>query len=353
MIPSATIATILAPIPLARRAQAILRKYGGSLFAPSQATCWQDSAGTTPGAQDQPVGKLTCSVGSGLYASQSSSGYRPVLRKGAKNWVLNSATLATQSVTVPNVPMTLSIYGTGSITLSGTGSGTLNGTGAGNRVSLTFTPTAGSCTFTVTGSVTSAMLETGSSVSAYVATTTVPLSNSIGPWWLDFDGSDDRLNLSAVPLQLSDDLFIVSGNRYLSGVATQATLGIGGPSPYPNVGTLGYSGSTPRVTYRDSASGIAIIVSDTSTLAQAIVQSTRKQGTEKVLRINGGQKGETDNTVLGAATLSAASIGAYGTGGSSFFGGAIYAIALGKGAITDSELKIVERYIGQLSGVSL
>jgi hypothetical protein len=81
------------------------------------------------------------------------------------NLLLNTETLFTQSATVTNEPHTLSFTGTGTVTLSGTSTaGPLVGTGTGpeNRVSLTFTPTAGTLTLTVSGTVSSAQLETGS-----------------------------------------------------------------------------------------------------------------------------------------------------------------------------------------------
>jgi len=89
------------------------------------------------------------------------------------NLLLNSATLSTQNVTTSATPYTLSFYGTGTVTLSGTSTaGPLVGTGAyPNRVTLTFTPTAGTLTLTVTGSVTSAQLEAGSFATSYITTT--------------------------------------------------------------------------------------------------------------------------------------------------------------------------------------
>lgn len=95
------------------------------------------------------------------------------------NLLLNSATLSTQNVTVVAAPYTLSIFGTGSVTLSGTGSGTLTGTGVSNRVTLTFTPTAGTLTLTVSGSVTSAQIETGDIATDYIPTTTAAVT--VGP----------------------------------------------------------------------------------------------------------------------------------------------------------------------------
>jgi len=88
------------------------------------------------------------------------------------NLLLNSATLSTQSVTVTATAHTLSFYGTGTITLSGASSaGPLIGTGVyPNRVTLTFTPTAGTLTLTVTGTVSNAQLEAGAFATSYIPT---------------------------------------------------------------------------------------------------------------------------------------------------------------------------------------
>lgn len=89
---------------------------------------------------------------------------RCLVEPQSTNLLLNSDTLSTQGVTVTAALHTLHFTGTGTVTLSGASTaGPLVGTGTGeqNRVSLQFTPTAGTLTLTVTGTVSNAQLETG------------------------------------------------------------------------------------------------------------------------------------------------------------------------------------------------
>lgn len=99
------------------------------------------------------------------------NGRREFLLEGsATNLLLNSDELETQSVTTSAETYTLSFYGTGTVTLTGSVSGSLVGTGANDRVSLTFTATAGSLALTVSGSVNNAQLESGANPSSYIPT---------------------------------------------------------------------------------------------------------------------------------------------------------------------------------------
>jgi hypothetical protein len=90
----------------------------------------------------------------------------------ATNLFLDSATPATQGITVAAQVHTLSFYGTGTITLSGASTaGPLVGTGAEpDRVSLTFTPSAGTLTLTVSGSISRPQLETGTVATSPIIT---------------------------------------------------------------------------------------------------------------------------------------------------------------------------------------
>lgn len=106
-------------------------------------------------------------------SGQLRRGDRGVLIEGARtNLFLNSATGATQNITVAATAYTLSFEGTGTVTLSGTSTaGPLVGTGALDRVSLTFTPTAGSLTLTISGTVERVNLEAGAFGSSWIPTT--------------------------------------------------------------------------------------------------------------------------------------------------------------------------------------
>ena len=137
-------------------------------------------------------------VGTGTFASWTLIRVLGLLVEESRtNLLLNSATLSTQSVTVTATAHTLAFYGTGTVTLSGAATGTLVGTGANNRVALTFTPTAGSLTLTVSGSVTSADLQAGAFPTSHIPTTSSQVTraadvasvNELSPWYNASEGA--------------------------------------------------------------------------------------------------------------------------------------------------------------------
>lgn len=134
------------------------------------------------------------------------------------NSLLNSDTLSTQNVTVTASARTISFYGTGTIVLSGAHSATLVGTGAfPSRVSLTFTPTAGTLTVTVTGSVRYAQLESGSFASSYIPTTSSAVTRSadvcsiVGANFTSFYNQSEGTLLADVTPRTVDQLSLVVG----------------------------------------------------------------------------------------------------------------------------------------------
>src|SRR5699024_5947951 len=83
----------------------------------------------------------------GIYKGRPIEGQRTRLNSNFTS--LSSA----ETLSLTNQAYTVSFYGTGSVTLSGAHSDTLNGTGELERVTLTFTPSAGDVTFTPSGTV--------------------------------------------------------------------------------------------------------------------------------------------------------------------------------------------------------
>lgn len=132
---------------------------------------WQADHGVTGLEQYVPTTSAAVYKRRVDYSDGSGVGKQLVEPAAATNLLLNTNTLSTQNVTVTAVAHTLHFTGTGTVTLSGASTaGPLVGTGTGenNRVSLTFTPSAGTLTCTVTGTVTNAFLEVGSVPSSYI-----------------------------------------------------------------------------------------------------------------------------------------------------------------------------------------
>jgi hypothetical protein len=136
--------------------------------------------------------------------------------------LLATDTMATQSATVTAAAHTLAFTGTGTVALTGASiAGPLIGTGAGNRVSLTFTPSAGSLTMTVVGSVTLAQLELGSTATNYQRVSTVYDVTEAGVaslGYLYFDGGDDHMVSSTITPGI-DKAQVFAGVRKLSDAA--------------------------------------------------------------------------------------------------------------------------------------
>jgi len=97
-----------------------------------------------------------------------------LIESGATNLFLNSlvdgTNLATQGVTVTAAPYSVSFYGSGTITFTGAHTGSLVGTDSTTLSTVTFTPTAGTLTCTVTGTVFWAQIESGDISTSHIPT---------------------------------------------------------------------------------------------------------------------------------------------------------------------------------------
>jgi len=195
-----------------------------------------------------------------------------------------------------------------------------------------------------------AQLEIGSAASAYTPTTTAAASNaSAGSYSLQFSGAQS-MALGSVPFQMSDDHAVVAGCSTTSTTGNSKTIyGQGGATTTPRI-QLSFSVSGfAEVAWRDDAGTLASWNSGV-VYASPTVLSAVKQSNAKRLRVNGAQVGATNNTALGATTLTAAAIGVCGaTTPYDYHQGSIGPVIAIKGTVSDSDLLTLERFVASLT----
>ena len=428
--------------------KSILKQYRGSLYVPSPATCFQDSAGTTPCTVDSPVGKLLDSVGTN-HATQSTAGFKPILRGAVKNYIYNSSMVGAVGGSPGTLPTGWSLgtapgiayqvvatgYDAGngvnyvdiafSGTATGTGScsivfnaanttaasagmvfttavlakliagsypasnpvylniierqagGTLNATWTNDfrsttqtaltKVSLTVTVGTASTAYIHTGirmdltsgvsvnftiRIASPQLELGSVSSTYVPTTSAPASSSYGPYWLDFDGVDDRLQLGSVPFQLQDNPFgAMSGQYFPDASVNRRMLSVAGTTSAIAVYAASTSGNSKADFIDDAAVTATLSGSDNLFTQGKIVPSFSDLSNAKTIYKNSVSL-STSSLSQGNSTNTSAYIGNIAAG-TAALKGSLYCVIVGKGAISTQKLRKLEKYAGKLAGVSL
>ena len=205
-----------------------------------------------------------------------------LLQWAPANMLLNSATLGTQSVTaVSGYSYTLSFQGTGSVTGSGGWTGTLNGAGASNRVSVAFTASTTSVTFTVTGSVTSAQLEPTSynSPLAYNATTASPY---YGP---RFDYNPSTLAINGLLLEQSSTNLALYARDMTQAAWTKTNV----TAALTATGVDGISNTATTLTATAGNGTVLQTVTQAATTATYAVSLKRVSGTGTInITQNGG-----------------------------------------------------------------
>ena len=297
----------------------------------------------------------------GNHATQATAASRPVV-SARVNKLLATDVLSTQSLTVAASSNILSFTGTGTITLSGASvAGPLVGTGAGNRVSLAFTPTAGLLTLTVTGSVTLAQLEDGSTATRYQSVVNASTYDTAGfPMYLRFDGVDDRMATAAIGFT-SDKMTVWAGVRKLTDAAvgviceTGATVG-------PNGGNFVIHTQTAPVGYRIAvagSAGAAFLSNDVSIFTSPIsnvISGSMDIAAPTALptRVNGVSPTSTVAGTMGSGTFTPQSLNIGSrTGPSLFFSGNLYSLIVRGAASSAAEIAVTERYVANKTGVTL
>lgn len=154
-----------------------------------------------------------------------------LIEESRTNSLLNSDALSTQSVTVTAAARTLSFYGTGQVVLSGAHSATVTGTGAyPTRTTLTFTPSAGTLTLTVTGTVQYAQLEAGAFATSYIPTTSAALTRNADVAVMTGTNFSDWFNASEGTFLAKSTVSSPTGTCYMLSAndgTTNTNIGIG------------------------------------------------------------------------------------------------------------------------------
>lgn len=164
-----------------------------------------------------------------------------------------------------------------------------------------------------------------------------------------FDGTDDRLSLSAVPFQMSDDHFVIAGANQTVTTSTRPLFSNSGTTA--RACQLQFFDGVPQAVWVDDSGTNRTVVGSTVTAGISVVLSGIKQGLNKYIRQDGTQR-QNNALSVGPATTTVAEIGAR-SGGSIFFSGHIHVVIFGKGAISDSELLTLEKFAAKLQGRSL
>lgn len=340
----------------------------GVWYDPSDlTTLFQDSAGTTPvTAAGQPVGRMLDKSGRGNHATQATAAQRPIYGfhpySGVRNLLLATDTMATQSRTVTAVPHTLSFTGTGTITLTGASTaGPLVGTGAGNRVSLTFTPIAGSLTLTVVGSVTFVQLEIGATATAYQTVTTQYNITEAGVpsvSYLAFDGVDDGMVTSAINFSATNKMTVFVGLRKLSdatqGVVAELTQFVGSFAGSFTVFAPA-TGTAANYGWRCRGNGTVPIVNSPTTFAApdtAVFTGIGDiSGDIATLRIDGVQVATDTTTDQGTGNFANDILYIGRRGGASLpFNGNLYSLIVRGAQSTDSQITSTETWVNGKTG---
>lgn len=178
-------------------------------------------------------------------------------------------------------------------------------------------------------------------------------SGLVNSW--QFDGTDDRLSLSAVPFQMSDDHFVVIGARQAS-AGVRCLFGQGTTNATANQPFFGFNSLNELNVYVRNDAGLAQQIKGPAIAANVIgVYSYLRRSTGALTKIKvDGVDVASSNASLPTSVASSAGVGSnMRPTPSEHFNGHIHCVILGKGAITDAELLVLEKFAASLQGRSL
>lgn len=380
-----------------QRAIAVLRRFGpdAHVYLPGvgmlnglQAGNYLDSAGTTQGTVDQPVG-LVLDAGGGLGVELVTNGD---FSAGAAGWTisgggtlptisagqlvfaqtdgqysfcrrdLNSALVAGKTYMV-SVACTAYTGGTAQIVLlGGTVAATTIPVGI-NAFSFMFVAVSANTGVEVSRTASSTLVASFDNISVREVTgihaqQPTPSAKPIlrrdagGRYYWQFDGSNDSLSLGGPLFQMADDHCVVAGGLSTLATGDRYFLDHGSSaSSSPMVASLALAGTLAKVYWRDDANVTTAINGGFVAQGSVAILSARKVSTTGVLRVN-GQQVASAAIAAGATTLTGAAIGTR-VSPANMLAGQVYPVIAIKGTVTDPDLLLLEKLVGQMAGVTI
>jgi hypothetical protein len=261
-------------------------------------------------------------------SGQPRIGDKGILIEGSRqNLFLNSAVGATQSITVTAAAHTLSFFGTGTVTLSGVSTdGPLVGTGEFNRVSLTFTPTAGSLTLTVSGDIKWVNLELGSFPTSWIPSDGTAVTRAA-----DF--------VTAVPTTQSYPIFGFAEYELNALAGTEQGIISWDDGTSPNIGAYVNIATTDGQVYGDNGS-TQFALNSTGVSANVIYKHAFRAATNDARAARNGTLTAQDSIVVAPTGLDNLTIGRrYWFYNTNHLFGYVRRIGLGPGTLTNAQLQ--------------
>ncbi|CAB4126907.1 hypothetical protein UFOVP81_36 [uncultured Caudovirales phage] len=195
--------------------------------------------------------------------------------------LIDGTNLSTQDVTVTAVSHALSFYGGGSITLSGAYTAVLMGRGFyPNRNYLVFTPTAGTLTCTVSGTVQYAQLEIGATPTSFIPTDATTKTRNADSYSVTGTNFSNFFNPS------EGTLIVEAQNTVASYTGTQMFAGIYDVSALTNSMYLDFNAGSGRYVKRIAGTASVYTKAWTANTINRL-GGTYKSGTAGIGSVNG------------------------------------------------------------------
>jgi hypothetical protein len=310
----------------------------GTLFAviPSDGTADMDFTRATTATRIDENGDIV-SVATGVPRIDFTGGGCPhILAEPQRtNIVFPSDVAVTQTRTVTAVEQVLTFYGTGTVVLTGTHSATLTGTGVNDRVELIFTPTAGSLTLTVTGTVTNWQLEVGSYPTSVIDTVSGSVTRNQEIFTRDGIGSLINSVEGVFFVEISTNTDSTDKAISISDAAGTNRIWIGYSTAAKKIYSLGYVGGALQFAMNTT-------VADESVFAKVAVKYKQN---DFALWVDGVEVAtDSSGNTYAADTLNKLSFN-IGQGGGAPFYGKVKQLQVYDTALTDTQLQELTSYV--------